>query len=108
MTPRFRAHPDQEALTTPTLRSAVATFKKLAEAKAALQLVEYRAKAREIEVVVRERRAWAVKQRAACEWLLQRQYQHAVRAGASQLDALRAKVVLFSTCMSVQLCAHTV
>ena len=41
-----------------------------------------------------ERRAWAARQRAACEWLLQKQYQHAVGVGDSQLDALRAKVGL--------------
>lgn len=60
--------------------------------KSAMQQVEYRAKAREVEVVVRERQRWAQKQRATCEWLSKGLLQAAVGRKTSQLASLRQQV----------------
>ena len=61
-------------------------------AKSALQQVEYQAKAREVEVVVRERQQWARKQRAICEWLSESLCQSSLARGDSQLDILQQQV----------------
>ena len=61
-------------------------------AKSAMQQVEYRAKAREVEVVVRERQQWARRQRAICEWLSENLRQVAISIGDSQLAILQQQV----------------
>lgn len=50
-------------------------------------------KAGEIEVMVKERRVWAQKQRAASEWLSERVQQAANDQGGSQLVALKNEVL---------------
>ena len=73
-------------------RRHVAILEKYCRAKAALQLGDFRVKAGEIEVVVRERQIWARQQRAKCEWLSESVQQLANSLSDSQLAVLKRQV----------------
>ena len=70
----------------------VSVLEAFCSAKSAMQQVEYRAKAREVEVVVRERQRWARRQRALCEWLSEGLRQATVGSSDSQLAILQQQV----------------
>lgn len=70
----------------------VAVLEKYCHTKAALRVVDFRVKDSEVEVFVRERRAWAQKQCAICEWLSQAVRQLADSGSQSQLSALKSQV----------------
>ncbi len=70
----------------------VSVLEAFCSAKSALQQVEYSTKAREVEVVVRERQQWARRQRAICEWLSEDVRHIALSSETSQLAVLQQQV----------------
>lgn len=79
------------------------TFSGYASARAAVQISEYRARAKEVDGAAKGRQQWGRRQQAACEWLVAEVHQRAVELSSSQLDALKDQASIMSDSTTVQL-----